>query len=144
MYPVCVFFPRIHGFYAVKIETNPILTNEILMKCGSRTNVPESIKTTHPWTGDRQSFEASTVQWENFEAFIVMLLFSCCWMCLASAREPMTFERPLLSWHVAWVICWGSLICGRACVWQTRLQVKFSIFWNEQQEVDPWRWMVGR
>ena len=71
----------------------------------------------------------------TFEAFIVMLLFTCCWMCLASAREPMTFKRPLLSWHVACVIwrilgskivavdsraqfCWGffDFVVVRGCL----------------------------
>lgn len=124
-------------------------------------------KTTHPElvTTRVLKHQSSTVQWENFEAFIVMLLFTCCWMCLASAREPMTLERePLLSWHRGCLVdsgvqklsrfhdsraqwCWGPLILWSFVgVWANQTSGEVFFETNSKKgplKMDGWKMTIS-
>ena len=130
------------------------------------TNAPESIKTTHhpPWTGDHQSFEASTVQWENLRPSS-----SCCFSVVAGCVWLLHVNQ----WHSSVNHCYpdtwrgwlfggfwgpkiveiprlqGAMLLGffdfvvvRRCLAN---QTSGEVFLKKRTaRKDPWRWMVGR
>ena len=170
MYPVCVFFLRIHGFYSVKIETNPILywRNDILRKCGSRTNALES--KLKPPTLNWWPPEFWSINHQPFNEKILRPSLSCCFSLVAGCvwllhvnQWPWSVNHCYPDTVVVWWIlgsknCRDSTIpgrngvgvlwfCGRSWVFgQTRLQVKFFFETNSKKgplKMDGWKMTIS-